>query len=257
MAWQHSLDPVALSLGPLTIYWYGLVYAAGFLFLYWYLANYSDLDGSAVDDYIVWSVLGMLLGSRLFTFLFWYPSQLLNNPLSFFAIWQGGMSFHGGFAGMVAATYFFTRQRDISFYSVADRVSVPAGVFLGLGRLANLVNAELVGTPFQGSWCVDYTPQQMRRQGLPDVCRHPYQVYAALKNAVITPFLLALKTINTMPQGTIFWAFTAAYNVGRVAVDVFRQEPSVLIGLSTGQTLSIVFAAVSSYMLVHVLSSDG
>lgn len=255
---QHNFNPVALSIGPLNIYWYGLVYATGFLFLYWYLRRFSEsLEGEAVDDYLVWAILGMLLGSRLFTFVFWYPEQLLSNPLRFLAVWQGGMSFHGGFVGMSAATLWFAQKRNIDFYDIADHISIPAGVFLGIGRIANFINAELIGTSFNGSWCVSYPAERMDALGLADVCRHPYQVYAALKNAAITPLLYAANIVYALPSGASFWGFTWLYSVARVLVDTYRVEPSLVLGLSMGQLLSLVFAAVSSYMLIRVYRGNG
>ena len=250
---QHNFDPVALSIGPISIYWYGLVYASGFLFLYWYLSRFNnELTGEAVDDYLVWAILGMLAGSRLFTFTFWYPDQLLVNPLRFFAIWQGGMSFHGGFAGMTVATWLFTWRRNLDFYDIADHIVVPAGVFLGLGRMANFINAELIGTPYNGAWCVSYPAERMQALGLTDVCRHPYQVYAAVKNAALTPLLYTANIVYALPSGTLFWGFTWLYSVARILVDTYRVEPSIILGLSMGQLLSLVFAAVSSYMLIRV-----
>jgi phosphatidylglycerol:prolipoprotein diacylglycerol transferase len=240
---EHGLSPIAFSLGPLTVYWYGLVYAAGFLFLYYYLTYHDIFTESERDEYVLWAVLGMLLGSRLFTFLFWYPLTLLSNPLSFFAVWQGGMSFHGGFAGLAAASYWFCRRNNYDFYPVADTISVPAGVFLGLGRVANYVNAELVGTPFDGAWCVVFDD---------GICRHPYQLYAAAKNAALTPVLAAWSALQSLTEGMVFWGFVVAYNASRAVIDVFRAEPSVLLGLSMGQLLSIVFAAIGSYMLFTI-----
>lgn len=252
--YEHSLDPVAVSVGPVSVYWYGLVYAAGFLFLYYYLPRFSFFDDEA-DDYIVWAVLGVILGSRAFTFLFWYPESLLSNPLRFFAVWQGGMSFHGGFVGLAAATYWYAQRNNTSFYDIADAVSIPAGVFLGIGRVANFVNAELIGTPYTGRFCVDY-PAEKLGEGVADVCRHPYQLYAAAKNALITPVLYAWSTTRSLPAGAVFWGFTLLYNASRFFVDFTRADPSVALGLSTGQLLSALFAGIASYMLVAVYKRD-
>lgn len=253
---QHAFDPVAFSLGPLAIRWYGLVYAAGFLFLYYYLTRHATdvIDGRLVEDYIVWTIIGVILGSRVFTFLFWYPGVLLDNPLRFFAVWQGGMSFHGAYTGMVAASLWYCRRHDISFHDLADTVSIPLGVFLGLGRVTNFVNAELVGTPYDGSWCIDY-PQEKLPSGLADVCRHPYQIYAALKNAALTPLAWLTNARFNLRSGVLFWSWTVAYNVLRFFTDFYRAEPSTFLGLSTGQILCVAFTGIASYMLV-VVSQD-
>jgi phosphatidylglycerol:prolipoprotein diacylglycerol transferase len=167
------------------------------------------------------------------------------------------MSFHGGFAGMSVATWWFAQRRNLHFYDIADHVSIPAGVFLGLGRVANFINAELIGTPFNGNWCVSYPADRMQALGLNDVCRHPYQVYAALKNAALTPFLYTANIAFALPSGTLFWGFTWLYSAARILVDTYRVEPSLFLGLSMGQLLSLVFAAVSSYMLIRVYQDNG
>jgi len=240
---EHGLSPVAFSLGPISVYWYGLTYAVGFLFLYVYLSYHDVFDGDDVDTYLLWAVAGMLLGSRLFTYLFWYPTTLLADPLSLLRIWEGGMSFHGGFLGFALASYWFCQRNDYTFYTIADMISIPAGVFLGLGRIANFVNAELVGTPYDGAWCVVFDD---------GVCRHPYQLYAALKNAAITPVLGVWSMLRDLPSGLLFWTFTFAYNTLRILVDIFRAEPNLFLGVSTGQLLSGVFAAVASYMMIRL-----
>lgn len=242
--YEHGLDPVALSLGPISIYWYGLVYAAGLLSLYVYLSSSDIFDEALLDDYVVWAVVGMLLGSRTFTYAFWYFDQLLANPFSFFAVWQGGMSFHGAYTGLVIASFWFAQRNDLSFYKLADTLSIPMGVFLGLGRVANFVNAELVGTVTNAAWCVDFPGH--------DGCRHPYQLYAAAKNIVLTPVLYAANTTFSLRPGMIFWGFTWLYNVARFFLDFYRADPVTALGLSTGQLLCVGFAALASYMMLRI-----
>lgn len=238
--YTHALDPVLFSVGPFTAYWYGLVYALGFLFLYYFIPKYGLLDEGLTDNYVLTMLISMLLGSRVFTYVFWYPEQLLANPLQLFYVHQGGMSFHGAFVGMFLGTLWYCQRHEQDPYKLLGALSIPLAFFLGVGRIANFINAELVGTVTNVSWCVIFPPEQL--------CRHPYQLYAALKNFAIIPFLY-FYSFKTPKQR--FWVFVLLYSALRVVVDVWRAEPTTAFFLSTGQLLSLATAGVATYILVQ------
>jgi phosphatidylglycerol---prolipoprotein diacylglyceryl transferase len=240
----HNIDPVLFSIGPLEIRYYGLVYFLGFLFLFYFLKHQTkknhikNFDEEKLDLFVVYLLVGMLIGSRIFVYFFWYPNLLLQDPLILFKLWLGGMSFHGGMFGAIIAGYIFSKKHNVSFYKLADLVVVPSALFLFLGRIANFINAELVGTLSNKSWCTVFPGY--------DGCRHPYQIYEGLKNLGLFFGLLWMQT-KKLPAGLMFWSFIFAYNFLRFFIDFFRYEPSFYI--STGQLLSIIFVIISAYFL--------
>ena len=236
----HSIDPVAFSIGPISVYWYGLVYAVGFLFVAWYAEKKNLIPEDLTDSYMVWTVLGMLLGSRIFTFLFWDTATLFTAPLELFKIWNGGMSFHGGFLGFTISTILFARKNDLDWGILADELVITASVLLGLGRIANFINAELVGTISLVPWCVVFPGD--------DFCRHPYQIYAALKNFAVAGILYGISKYRYDKLELFGW-FLILYNGFRFIVDTWRAEPSVLLSLSMGQILSFCFVIIGIFIL--------
>lgn len=247
---QHNLDPILLSIFGLEIRYYGLVYVLGFLALYFYLRkNNTSLGFSKddVDNFVIYFVLGIIIGSRIFTFLVWNPSAFLANPLQIFYIWQGGMSYHGALLGGIIAGYFYTIKIGASFYKVADKIAVPALLFLGLGRVTNFINAELVGTITDVSWCVEY-PNQPLIEG----CRHPYQLYEAVKNFLLFFVFFAIDRIKEFKTGALFLATIIAYNFFRFFIDFYREDPAVLLGLSTGQILCMLYVIGAAYFITKL-----
>lgn len=239
--YTHSLDPIAFSLGPISIYWYGLVYALGLLFLIWYVQYRKIIKEDDVDTYLVYSVVGMLVGSRLFTFVFWDISTLLSNPLVLFDLRGGGMSFHGGFLGFTVASIFFCTKYDYDWRVLADMLVIPSAFFLAIGRLANFVNAELVGTVTDVSWCVMFPGEEQ--------CRHPYQLYAAAKNFVVGLSLYALSFFDLKKLRLFGW-FMVLYNGGRMFTDVWRDETAMILGITMGQGLSFLFFLLGIFIVL-------
>src|SRR3989344_4024440 len=180
----NNLDPVIFKIGPLEARWYGLVYVIGFLTAYFVLERLRksyrlELTKEEVESLLLHLILGTVIGGRLFHILFWQPSYYLQNPLQIFAFWHGGMAFHGGLIGSIIAFYYFyaKHKEKINFWRVADALSIPAMLILALGRIANFVNSELYGQVTNVSWCVNF----QNAEG----CRHPYQIYAALKRLFV------------------------------------------------------------------------
>jgi len=251
----HSLDPVLVSIGPLEIRWYGLVYLLGALLAYWMLERARkkgvlDLDQKGVSDLVLWILIGMLVGARLFAvFVFNLPYYLSQPWWKVFAVWEGGMSFHGGFVGIVVAGYWFCKRRNVHWLSLADILSAPLMLVLAFGRIANFINGELWGTVSNARWCVNF-----KNTGGGDICRHPYQLYEAVKRFALFGWLLWLGRTMFTP-GFIFWNFVFFEGLGRFMLDFFKDEV-IYFGLTPGQWLSIVMVVVALTMFVKKYKDD-
>ena len=265
-----DIDPVLIAIGPLGIHWYGLGYVVGILFAWWYsrkLASTPRLwaNDSApmkpedLDDFVVWAAVGVVAGGRIGYILFYDFARYIANPLDMVAIWQGGMSFHGGLLGVTLAMILFARRRGIPTWSLFDVVAAGVPVGLGLVRVANFINAELWGRPTDVSWGVIFCNDRLRnlQTGLcaaGDVPRHPSQLYeAGLEGIVLFLVLLwlvwGLKKLKT--PGFVGGAFICGYGLSRIIVEFFR-VPDAQIGyllggwLTMGMVLSLpmVFAGI-------------
>jgi phosphatidylglycerol:prolipoprotein diacylglycerol transferase len=238
----HNINPTIFSIGSLEIRWYGLVYVIGFSLVYYILHKRRKelkLGKEDVDKLMLSIILGTVIGARLFM-LIWEPAYYFANPLRIFAVWQGGMSLHGGIAGIIAAGYWFCKRHKIKFLKLADIVVVPALIGLALGRVANFINAELVGTVTNVRWCVDFGD---------GACRHPVQLYGALGRFVLFGFLFSLDKIKKYKDGFLFWSFVLLMGIGRFVIDFFRQDVRYF-GLSLGQYLSLVLVIAGAYVLI-------
>jgi phosphatidylglycerol:prolipoprotein diacylglycerol transferase len=255
-----NFDPVALELGPLVIRWYALAYLVGFLAAWQYgLYLLRGQEGRPnkidLDDFIAWAVAGVILGGRIGYVLFYNFHQYLQNPLEIFEIWHGGMSFHGGVAGLVAAIVIFAKLRGFSPRRLADIVCAGAPIGLFLGRLANFVNGELYGRVTDVAWGVKFP----RGDFLP---RHPSQLYeAALEGLLlfVVLFVLARKESVRERPGIITGVFLIGYGCCRIFVEFFREPDAqlgfIFSGISMGQILCvpmiILGACVALYAVRH------
>jgi phosphatidylglycerol:prolipoprotein diacylglycerol transferase len=249
----NNINPVLLHLGPFEIRYYGLVYAIGFLavyFLFRWLAKKGEIKNftpEKADIMTLYLIIGTIVGARLLLFVFYYPKTLITNPLEIFMIWHGGMSFHGGVIGAVVASLIFCKKHKVSFYKLADFTVLPLSLFLIFGRIANFINGELVGTKTSVPWCVVFKDY--------DGCRHPSQLYEAAKNLVIFISLSILyfsKDIKKkFKDGIIFWLFVMMYGVLRFIITFWRDDPRYF-GLSMGQYLCIAMVIVSVYFLFRI-----
>jgi len=159
LMYVHNLDPVLFSLGPVEIRYYGIIYALGFLLLYYVFVRFHkevDFTKDEAEQYVVYVILGLLIGSRLGSVLLWSPGYYLAHPLEILAIWKGGMAFHGGLVGVLVAGWLFCKKYKKNMGKVFDLTVLPTVLGLALGRLGNFVNGELWGTPFDVSWCVQF-----------------------------------------------------------------------------------------------------
>lgn len=252
-----DVDPVAVSLGPVQVHWYGLAYIAGIGLAWWLLtrraARGADWSAQAVSDLIFFGAVGAVLGGRLGYALFYNARAYLADPLAVFALWQGGMSFHGGAVGLVLAVAWFARREGRTFLAVSDFLLpvVPVGLFLG--RLANFVNQELWGAPTTLPWGVLFTAP-----GAGPLPRHPSQLYEALLEGVVLFVVLDLLARRPRPAGLVTGSFLALYALFRMAVECIR-EPDAHIGylafgwLTMGQVLSLPMLLAGCALVVVAL----
>jgi phosphatidylglycerol:prolipoprotein diacylglycerol transferase len=241
-----SFDPVIVQIGPLAIRWYALAYITG-LVLGWRLVRRLVQKTPVVatplqvDDFLTWATLGVVLGGRLGYVLFYQPSVYFSHPAMILAVWEGGMSFHGGMLGVALAVTLFCRQQKIPILGFADRIAMIAPIGLGLGRVANFINGELWGRP-----APDWLPWAMifPRGGM--IPRHPSQIYQALLEGAILLTVMALfgrKETLRARFGCLTGIFLCGYGVARIIGECFREPDSFLgfleFGTTMGQLLSI------------------
>jgi phosphatidylglycerol:prolipoprotein diacylglycerol transferase len=245
-----QIDPIALQIGPIAIHWYGLTYLAAFG-LFMFLGSqrlrqppYVNLKGTAawafrdVEDILFLGVMGVVLGGRIGYCLFYKPAYYLANPLEIFAVWQGGMSFHGGMLGVIAAMVWFAHSRKKSFWQVADFVApcVPTG--LAAGRAGNFINGELWGRLADPS-----LPWGMVFKGAGDLPRHPSQVYQFLLEGLLLFALLWWYGASQRKQGQVAAMFLVGYGTLRFVAEFFREPDAHLgllsMGMSMGQWLCV------------------
>ena len=251
MVFIHNIDPILLHLGQLEIRYYGLAYVLGFIIGYFilkYLIKKKEIAMTEddLDTLILYVAIGLLAGSRIFYFVFYNFQILIENPFQIFKIWEGGMSFHGGFIGVISAGALFCRIYKKQFYDIADLVVIPFAIGLGIGRVANFINGELYGRATSVSWAVDFG------DGIP---RHPSQLYESAKNFVIFVVLWLLKEKENLYKGTLFWTFVTLYGTFRFFIEFFRQ-PDAQLGfvlfnfLTMGQLLTGVMAITGCAILI-------
>lgn len=236
-----EIDPVFLKLGPLQFRWYGLMYLLGLASAYYVIrsraaAKMVNLSNEQLYDLIVYAALGVFIGGRIGYTLFYNASYYLQHPLSILAVWEGGMSFHGGLIGTSLAILLFCRRKGFAVYTIADLAAQAVPIGLGFGRIGNFINGELFGRHTDVDWCMVFP-----RGG--DVCRHPSQLYeAGLEGLALFLLLWGLSRLST-PPGTLFWSFIGGYGLFRAFVELFR-EPDTHLGyllgpLTMGQLLSL------------------
>jgi phosphatidylglycerol---prolipoprotein diacylglyceryl transferase len=242
--WIHNLDPTIISFGIFQIRWYGLVYVLGFLLsVAWlfYLRKKKKLTLSKEEiwDFTFYLMLGLIIGARLFMAI-WRPEVYLYNPINLLKFWEGGMSFHGGFVGIVVAGWIYCKKKKLNFWRMADFLSIPAMLILALGRVANFINGELVGRITNAKWCVLFSQHD-------SYCRHPSTIYGAGKRFLLFFWLMWLSLKDQFKAGFIFWNFVLWESVGRLIVDFFRED-KLTFGLSLGQWFSVIMIIVAIYV---------
>ena len=253
------IDPVAFTIGPVSVRWYGLAYMFGLLFAWLYIRalvkNTSLWPGKPpiapdkTDDLLLWTTLGIVIGGRLGNVLFYDPSYYFSNPLEIFAIWKGGMAFHGGVIGVILAVYLFARANKTSVLSIADLVCAAAPVGIFFGRLANFINQEVVGRTSDVPWAMVFP-------AVDDIPRHPSQLYEATLEGLLL-FLLCRYFTHTRKSlgspGVVAGVFFLGYGLARIIAENFRVYDLTHIfstGFTTaGMVYSLPMVLFGGYLL--------
>ncbi len=248
-----EIDPVAISLGPLKVHWYGLMYLVGFAGGWWLAVLRARRPGSGwsrpqLDDLLFYMALGVVLGGRLgYTFFYNLPA-FLNDPLILLRVWEGGMSFHGGLLGVLFAIWLYARKSQRRFFAVVDYIAPLVTVGLGAGRLGNFINGELWGK-------VTDVPWGMVFPGAGPLPRHPSQLYEFLLEGVVLFTILWLYSRKPRPTMAVSGLFAVCYGLFRFLVELVR-EPDSHIGylafgwVTMGQLLTLPLILVGITLLV-------
>lgn len=256
-----AIDPVLIQIGPVAIRWYALAYIAGLL-LGWQLLRRmvrpiaDQITEVDIDDFLVWATVGVIVGGRLGYVLFYHLDYYLENPASVLAVWQGGMSFHGGFLGVIVAAILFARKRKFPPLMFGDLLGCVAPVGLFFGRIANFINGELFGRISDAPWAVIFP------RGGPEP-RHPSQLYeAGLEGLVLFVVLMAISRSEVVCRrhGTRIGVFMVGYGLARSIVELFRQ-PDAHLGfisgnMTMGQLLSVPMLLVGAALIVYASCKD-
>ncbi|WP_024301761.1 prolipoprotein diacylglyceryl transferase [Pseudogulbenkiania sp. MAI-1] len=270
-----QFDPVAIQLGPLAVHWYGLMYLVGFL-LFIGLGNLRLKQGHAfltpklLDDLLMYGVLGVVLGGRLGYILFYKPGEYLANPLAIFKVWEGGMSFHGGFLGVLVGMWWFARRHQRSFWEVTDFIAPLVPLGLAAGRIGNFINGELWGrvTSPTAPWATLFPQARqddlLQAQGNPEwanwllqygaLPRHPSQLYQFALEGLTLFVILWWFSGRQRPTGQVSALFLLGYGAFRFIAE-FAREPDDFLGLlamslSMGQWLSLPMIVLGAVLFV-------
>ncbi|EKF17249.1 prolipoprotein diacylglyceryl transferase [Nitratireductor pacificus pht-3B] len=253
-----EIDPVAVQLGPLAIHWYGLGYVVGILLGWWYARRLvgnerlwaggkPPMTVADLDDFVLWAAVGIVAGGRIGYILFYDLPRYLANPLDILAVWQGGMSFHGGLLGVTLAMILFAIRRGINPWSLFDTIAIVAPIGIGLVRVANFINAELWGRVTDVPWAFVFP------NGGPEP-RHPSQLYeAALEGLVLFAVLRLLthRALRLTTPGFVAGAFICGYGLSRIFAEFFR-EPDAHIGYLAGGWLTMGMILSTPMVLIGV-----
>ena len=248
-----TIDPVLINIGNLPIRWYSLAYIAGLLLGIKYIKyldkNQTLLTHKQVDDLMVWVVVGIVFGGRLGYVFLYHPEHYLSNPGAIIQTWKGGMSFHGGVVGVIAAIAIFVKRHRLKFLSVTDMAAcaTPIGIFFG--RIANFINGELYGRSTQMPWGVIF-PQGG------NFARHPSQIYESLTEGLLLFIIMVIAARKISLQdrpGLLSGIFLSGYGVCRILMECFR-EPDIDIGfilplVTMGQILSIPMIILGIFLI--------
>ena len=255
-----GLSPIIFEVGGFALRWYSLAYIGGLFFGGWLLnkmvgKSNAPMTGDDVDDFLLWAIAGVVLGGRLGYVLFYNPAKYIADPLQAFAIWKGGMSFHGGVLGVLLAILIFAYRRKIQWLRLADYVVCVYPFAHMLGRLANFINGELWGRPTDGSWGMIFPLAGPE-------ARHPSQLYQAGLEGLL-PFIvlgwLFWRTDARNKPGFLVGAFCILMGIARMVLELFREPDRNLgtlsFGLTMGQTLTIPILIIGLWLLLRQFAS--
>ena len=247
-----QIDPIAIAIGPLAVRWYGLMYLIGFGIAFLLARSRikrgmsGNISYAVFDDLFFFCVLGVVLGGRLGYVLFYKPGYYISHPLEIFAVWQGGMAFHGGFLGVLLAMVYIARKHRIHWLAIMDFIAPLVPPALAAGRIGNFINGELWGRTTDVAWGMVF-------RGAGALPRHPSQLYQFALEGVLLFVILWAYSAKPRPTGAVSAMFLIGYGALRFAAEFFR-EPDDFLGLlafnlSMGQWLSLPMILAGIAML--------
>lgn len=264
MLLHPQFDPIALAIGPLAIRWYGLMYLAAFLQFGWLgrrrilthpQASAAGWSVAQLDDLLFYGMLGVVIGGRLGQVFFYEPGHYLVHPLEILAIWKGGMSFHGGFLGVLVAMALFARKTGRAWFDVTDFIAPLIPLGLATGRIGNFINGELWGRIADPA-----LPWAMIFPQVDNLPRHPSQLYQAGLEGVALFVILWLYSAKARPRSAVSGVFLTGYGSFRFIAEVFRSPDDGIFGLSQtvsmGQWLSLPMIAAGLLIIVFAYRKE-
>lgn len=250
-----TMDPIAFSVGPLKVHWYGIMYLVGFAAAWWLALRRSDredtpINRKQVDDLIFYGALGVVIGGRTGYVLFYNFDKFLDDPLWLFKVWQGGMSFHGGMLGVILAMILYARYLKVSPGRLLDFVAPLAPIGLGMGRIGNFIGQELWGRPTDVPWAMIFPADPEH------IPRHPSQLYQATLEGLVLFIILYTFSRKPRPTWSVGGLFLMCYGCFRFFVEFFR-EPDIQIGfdafgwMTRGQELSLPMIVIGAALMIY------
>ena len=267
-----DINPIAFSIGPVQVHWYGIMYLIGFAVAWWLgqrrrAAGRLPVTADQFSDLAFYLMLGVILGGRIGYMVFYDTSELIHHPLSLFRVWEGGMSFHGGLLGVLAAALIWTRKRKLNFFDVMDFIAPVVPIGLGLGRLGNFIGGELWGRHTDAPWgmifpraleSLDRTKDELYQMVLAgqlnNEARHPSQLYEFCLEGVVLFAVLWIYSRKPRPRYAVSGLFALLYGLFRFGVE-FVREPDAQLGyiafgwLTMGQILSLPLIIIGIVLL--------
>ena len=264
-----QIDPVVVALGPVQVHWYGVMYLIAFASAWWLGRLRAKSSGSVIqpqqiDDLIFYGAIGVVLGGRVGSVLFYNFSSFLDDPLYLFRIWEGGMSFHGGFLGVLVAMELYRRKIGCKFFELTDFIAPLVPIGLATGRLGNFINAELWGAPSSVPWAIKLSCEQFPPDRFADfagpLCyspRHPSQLYEMLLEGILLFIVLWIISSKPRPVMIVSGFFLLLYGIARTSVEFIRL-PDAHIGyllgtdwLTRGIVLSVPMIIVGVIFIIY------
>ena len=259
---QPNIDPVLIRLwGPFQVRWYSLLYVGAFVLARYIMAKLSKeerykFSAEEIEQFIVWGLVGAVVGSRIIYCLVYDFESLAQNPFTLFQVYRGGLSFHGGLLGTIVAAFLFARKNEIPFWNLTDAMALATPSGLAMGRLGNFINGELYGRVSTVPWAIIY------RDGGP-LPRHPSQIYELFLEGIVLFIVLWSFRRKLTRNGQISLLFLIGYSVARFLGEFFREPDQQIgylsLGMTMGQILSLVTiaAAITTWKIVFKKESGG